>query len=567
MAAAGVSRCSRAQGAMRRLASILVLLLCPSAAWPAPQSRSVEPRTVCTITVNSADEQEAFRRYLPPASCRFVELVERHRPDWLASACRAAVACDVLVVSGHYGAGNVFFADVLEAREFLPIEELERVSCSDSCPSLFSRLKEVYLFGCNTLNPHAQHGASGEIARSLLREGRSAAQADRLARLLDSGHGESSRDRMRLVFKDVPVIYGFSSSAPLGPAAADTLGRHFRAAGTADVGSGHASSSLLAHFAPHGMVAARGMADPHADMRHDVCQFADDRLSDAQRLAFVRELLQRPIAEARMLLDRIERSVAALDGGKREQPEVARALDAIARDAGTRARYLAFARDADRPEVRARMLDLAHALGWLSAVQRRDELLGMLGELLAREAIPATEVDLACTVNRDHGLDAAPGQFVPSADRSDGMGHAAIRACMGSTDDRARVLQGLASPADADVRIAQVYLHHRPIADVDELRAATSAIARMNGSQAQVRALDVLAQHYLADGDSLEALAQLFSRTRSWAVQNAIAGVFIRADRRSLAAPELLRRLHADRLQSAAGDSMVDALIRRLRLP
>ena len=37
----------------------------------------------------------------------------------------------------------------------LPVEEMERASCSESCPGLFSRLKEVYLFGCETLSPAA----------------------------------------------------------------------------------------------------------------------------------------------------------------------------------------------------------------------------------------------------------------------------------------------------------------------------------------------------------------------------------------------------------------------------
>lgn len=552
-----------------RLLTNVFFLLCISAACLVAQPVLAEKQTVCTITVNSADEQEAFRRYLPESKYQFVELVERHRPDWLASACHAAIACDVLVVSGHYGAGNEFFSDALEAREFLPIGELERVSCSDSCPSLFSRLKEVYLFGCNTLNPHAQHGASGEIARSLVREGRSPVEADRLARLLNSGHGESSRDRMRLVFKDVPVIYGFSSSAPLGPTAASTLSRYFRTAGTGEIGNGHASSSLLAHFAAQGMVVTRGMtdADPHADMRQDVCKFADDRLSDAQRLAFVGQLLQRPTAETRMLLDRIEGYAAALDDRKRQEPEVAQALGGIAHDAGARARYLAFARDADQPEVRARMLNLAHNLGWLSPAERRDELVRMLGELLARDAIAPTDVDLSCTLNKDHVLDGALGQLVPPVGRPDDVGHAAVRACMGNTEAHARVLKGLVSPADADVRMAQIYLHHRPIADVNELRAATAAIARMSGSEAQVRALDVLAQHYLSDGESLDMLAQLFSTTRSWPVQNAIAGVLIRADPRSIPGPELLRRLHEDRLKSSVDDNMVDALMRRLQLP
>ncbi len=98
---------------------------------------------------------------------------------------------------------------------------MERASCSESCPGLFSQLKEVYLFGCNTLNADAVKNASSEVGRSLVRAGHSPADARRLTRTLDQLHGESSRDRMRRIFTNVPVIYGFSSVAPLGPHGGD----------------------------------------------------------------------------------------------------------------------------------------------------------------------------------------------------------------------------------------------------------------------------------------------------------------------------------------------------------
>src|SRR3954468_21909966 len=68
-----------------------------------------QKRTVCTITVNSPDEKETMRRYLPASQYQFVELVERGRPDWLESACEKQVRCDVLVVSGHFN-GHDFFS-------------------------------------------------------------------------------------------------------------------------------------------------------------------------------------------------------------------------------------------------------------------------------------------------------------------------------------------------------------------------------------------------------------------------------------------------------------------------
>ncbi len=554
------------QAKHKLIALVAAALLVAKFALGQPQT---QPQTVCTITVNSADEKEAFRRHLPEAKYRFVELVERGRPDWLASACRAAVACDLLIISGHYDGSSEFFSDRLEAREFLPVSELERASCSAGCPALFSRLKEVHLFGCNTLNPEPQSSASAEIVRSLVREGHSPKEAERQLRLLNSGHGESSRDRMRQVFKDVPVIYGFSSAAPLGPVAAAALNRYFQANGVREIGQGRPGARLLAQFAPYAMSAAPGMTDkdPHADVRRDVCQFADDRLSDAQRLGFVHELLQREMAQARIHLDRIQRVAAALDDEDRQTPEVARALADIAGDSAARTRFLEFARDADQPAVRARMFELARELGWLSVFELKAELAQMLDEVQARRTIGLNEVNLACTLNQAHELDDPFNRLVTPADLHDDVPHAAFRACLGSPESRARTLAGLVSPREADVQIAQAYLRHRPITESAELRRVAADIVRMPASEAQVRALEALARHYVSDRDIVGMLIRLFSDTPSSAVQGAIAGILIRADRRSIASPELVRTLVEKRHPSPSGDSMIDALIGRLQSP
>ena len=183
------------------------------------------PKTVCTITVNSPDEKDIFQRYLPADGYRFVELVERGRPDWLGSACRAGVQCDVLVISGHFDAGTEFYTDRLDQRESLPVEEMERVACSEACGGLFSQLKEVYLFGCNTLNGEVAESTTAEIARTLARSGYSSDDAAQLAQILDRRYAESNRDTMRRIFSNVPVIYGFSSLAPLGRVAGPLLGK------------------------------------------------------------------------------------------------------------------------------------------------------------------------------------------------------------------------------------------------------------------------------------------------------------------------------------------------------
>jgi len=526
-------------------------------------------RTVCTITVNSPDEKEMFRQRLPADQYQFVELVERGRPDWLASACQQGVQCDLLIISGHFDGSTVFYSDQVAASEFLPVAEMERVSCSDSCPGLFSQLKEVYLFGCNTLNPEAVKFMSSEVGRSLARAGHSPADVQRLARALDQRHGESSRDRMRRIFLNVPVIYGFSSTAPLGPTAATLLGRYLHPSSLAEVGSGRASPRLLGHFAAESMIAVGGLSesDPRAVFRQEACQFVDDRLSPAEKLGFVHGLLRRDMGEVRMFLERIEALFAALTESERNDPSFSAALGEIARDDVARDRYLRFAEDADQPQIRARMIQLAGTLGWLSPADQRAELMRMIGDLLERRSIGPSDVDLICSLNEDRALDQERHRLSLSPAQADQVTHAAAMACLGSAEGRARVLQALTSGDDAEVRIAEVYLGHRPITDVDELRVVATGITRMNGSGAQVRALDTLARHRLSDPQSLDELARLFPAAGSVDVQRAIAAVFIRADDRAIAKVEVARVLSRHRLKSPDGNDIIDILIRRLRAP
>jgi len=546
---------------------IKVFLLTALLAGVCAHDADADKKTVCSITVNSADEKEAFRRSLPPNKYQFVELVERGRSDWLESACRQGIRCDVLVISGHYDGGNEFFSDQLEAREYLPVAEMERVSCSDSCPGLFSQLKEVYLFGCNTMNPEALKSASAEVGRSLVRSGYSRADAERLSRALSARHGESSRDRMRLIFKDVPVIYGFSSVAPLGPTAASFLGRYFQTAGTGEVGSGRASAKLLNQFSGHSLVVANGLSapDPRMAYRQDVCHFSDDRLSPQQKLAFVHQLLGREMAEVRMFLDRIEQYSASLTEADRQVPAVSRALENIARDNASRARYFDFTRDVDQPAVRARMLELAARLGWLSPAEKRAEIMQMINDQIAKGAVTPAEVDLVCSLNKAHGLSQELDRLRLSPTQASKVSTAAVLACLDSAEARAQVLLALTSPNDEEVQLAQVYLRHHPIADLNEVRIVTSGIARMNGSNAQVRALNTLALQQLSDPDSLEELARLFPLAGSAGVQTAIAGVLIRSDYKSIAKPELVQTLQRHRLPSSNGQDLIDVLIHRLQ--
>ena len=269
------------------------------------------------------------------------------------------------------------------------------------------------------------------------------------------------------------------------------------------------------------------------------------------------------MAEGRLFLDRLERYSASL-GKSQQTPELTVALEAIARDEPARTRYLRFARESGEPQLRIRMIDVAQQLGWLSPDEKRAELTRLIAERFARASLSAADVDLVCTLDQDHALDDAR-KNLQATTHIDDVGHAAILACLGVAEGRARLLQALTSPIDADVQMAQVYLMHRPISTVSELRDIAGGITQMSDANGQVRALDTLADHRLTDPQALEDLARLFPVAKSIDVQRAIAGVLIRSDYQALAAPALVRTLQEHRMKSPNGRDLIDVLINRLQ--
>ncbi len=542
---------------------IAPLLLALSAAGAALGA----PKTVCTVTINSSDEKDAFQRHLPKDQYRFVELVQRGRPDWFTQACSSGVTCDALIISGHFDDGTEFYTDRFDDREFLAVHEMQHASCSASCNGLFSQLKEVYLFGCNTLKSTPRNVAGDEVLRSLQGAGVPPAEADRLAGLMNERYGESNRDRLRTIFQGVPVLYGFSSKAPLGRVAGPLLERYFRSAPAGEVAAGRPSAALLNLFGPTSMVAVAGMkpGDTDTPFRRDMCSLAGESPTDAQKVAFMHQVLQRDMGEVRMFLPHLERYAATLGPLQRARAETALALREIATDQPARERFLAFARDTDEAVVGQRMLALGRALGWLTPAQEQAEFLQMVATRMGRNTIGRHEVDLVCSAHQEREPTLARQVLASGKADPANVAHAAVLACLGSPEGHERTLRALTSANDDEVAIAQVYLRHRPLADVAEVRAVAAGIGRMKAAAAQVRALETLARQRLTDAQSLQEIAGLFPQARSLEVQRAIAGILIRSDTQQLARADLLRSLRQHRLKSPDGSDVIDMLIRLLQ--
>ncbi|HET9765107.1 MAG TPA: hypothetical protein VFR50_16410, partial [Casimicrobiaceae bacterium] len=224
----------------------------------------------------------------------------------------------------------------------------------------------------------------------------------------------------------------------------------------------------------------------------------------------------------------------------------------------------AFARDADELATRARMIEVAAGLGWLSPDEKRFELARMFGDRINGSNVGVVDVDLACALNHNHALDGERERIRIGAAQAEKIAPAALLACLGSAEARSRVLRALGSADDDEMRIVQTYLHYRPLDEAGELRDVAGAVLRMNAPGAQVRALETLASYRLSDRETLEGLARLYSRAKSLDVQRAVAGVLIRSDTTGIAAPALARLLRAHRLKSPDGADVIDILIRRL---
>lgn len=155
-----------------------------------------------------------------------VELVpDRSNGSWFENACRSGIRCDVLLVSGHFGA--LFFGE--SKSNILELDRLEKASCERSCPGLLEHPKEVFLMGCNTLANHTRdHRSLEQYLDVLLYDGFPLGLAEEVAVARYGGEGLSLEDRFGIVFGSQTSIYGFGSTGPIGKRAAPVLERYLR---------------------------------------------------------------------------------------------------------------------------------------------------------------------------------------------------------------------------------------------------------------------------------------------------------------------------------------------------
>ena len=491
-------------------------------------------KVLCTITLNSDDEGKVFRRHLPTSEWEPpIELVDQRNPQWFQDACRRDTRCDVVIISGHF-AREAFSAGTepehISRAAFLKVEDMERAACSGACPGIFSHPKEIYMFGCNTLNVNSTNYT------------------------FTVNEHEFNRSRMRRIFAGVPVVYGFASTAPLGPRAAVALNGYFRSAVSGEIGSGRMNHRLLSQLAGVSMTAVNGMRSSDSDFPYhqQVCQFYDERLPMPQKNRLAAEILNRDFSQVALFFDHLEKYVHSLSAADRET---------IAAAPEARRVFMVNARRTSSVELRLRLTKVAESLGWMSREEYQVETLRMVQELFDANAIDYASLALLCPLNETGEFDSLVADFeLPVTD----VAKAGVLACLGHGRARAAMIEALASSNIDSVRVAQNYFRLRPLRDAADMRALARRILEGGNPEAQIRALETLARFRIDDRDSLEALLQVFADTRNPGTQQAIAKVFLFADFASVDKAEFARVIRARRLRSVGGSDATDFLLHKL---
>ena len=186
---------------------------------------------VCSITINSSSEIEVFKQFLSPDEFQFVELLpskvneeQDHSSHWFNTACEKNYKCDILVVSGHFG--GTFFG---ESGYALPTEILEEKTCQNKCHGILSNVKEIFLFGCNTLASKKKDTRTyQDYLQVLLDDGMARETAERVVASRYSPLETPFYARMNFIFSGSNTIYGFDQLSPLGKHIRNPLKNYFQ---------------------------------------------------------------------------------------------------------------------------------------------------------------------------------------------------------------------------------------------------------------------------------------------------------------------------------------------------
>jgi hypothetical protein len=296
---------------------------------------------------------------------------------------------------------------------------------------------------------------------------------------------------------------------------------------------------------------------PQARVRAEMCKFFDDRLTARRKLDFVGELLNREMAEVRMYLERIDTFLEGLSEETTSSGEWRANLARIAADGGARERFLQYARDANPPPVRLRMMEVARRLDWLKPAQVRQEHVQLVQNLLDAPRLGMGEADLVCRLANAQKFKLNEVRLPARSSR----GLSVARACLGDAAARHDVRASLLSSNEEAFLGARIFFDSHPMTPTELEWYAMQIGLRTGGAAASERALHVVARQNVRDRAVLDAFMQLLAMDLPKNTKQAIAHVFLFADWSRVDRPKLIE---AVRQTDLAGEGALGFLLRRL---
>ena len=390
---------------------------------------------ICSITINSDDEIELYKKELAgEENISFEELIPRaedrsRSENWLAQACRsmreAATACDTLVISGHFG-GTFFGSSGMN----LSLGAMERASCSNECEEIFRNPLDVFLFGCNTLAGKEKDARTPEqYLQVLLNDGIARPVAEQVVQARYGAFGQSNKERMQRVFREVPQIKGFSSIGPSGKnvksflkkyiadkkkkhgSYAEYLGdlenkravelglKSLSAAVRLNTGQGKPALGLDTEWTESMKVTAHaqcsGVLGEQSEAQQKFCEIFDPKISLTAKLMKVESVLSSTegLTQFQTIHEFFNAFPVNSFTNKADKETLARIRD----NKGTRTRVVALL-DAIKgsPVLSMELMLLSHEIGWIDEADYKSRMNTFLKKSL-RADLSTEEVDTVCS--------------------------------------------------------------------------------------------------------------------------------------------------------------------------
>jgi hypothetical protein len=343
-----------------------------------PLGQSAYAKTVCSMTLNSSDEIESFRKHLSPQGFKFIELTPNSKdPNWFKKACESGIKCDVLLISGHFG--GLFFGQ--ETSTTIDIAEMERASCRNQCDGILKNPKEVFLMGCNTLALQKKdHRTIEDYLNVLIEDGIPLSFAEEVAASRYSQQGFSLEKRFSAIFYNSKKLYGFSSTGPLGAAAGPRLSKYLTkiqsySSHLDQLSSAVANSLLKTAFSGTSFQETHPTEVLRADSRGLFCALRD------KNVKVQAEAVQRIISD--------KKEVSYFDSFASQLVDVRYSLENLL-DAKTKSELIAslnsiIQKNSNLLTIKYNAIRVAYELSLINDEQRLDLLNGLVSELYSKD--------------------------------------------------------------------------------------------------------------------------------------------------------------------------------------